>query len=467
MQMIEWHPNAGAQSQFCRDETSRFPAYVSGFRGGKTWSGARKVLMLAGINKTPGLLIAETYQQARQVMVPEIARAADECGIESRWMPSEQIIILGIRDPMATTYGRRVVLYLRSADKAERIAGFEVGYVWGDEVGRWPYRPHEPMFDPWTQAIARMSDKRATIPQAIVTGTHEGHGTRLYDEWEASPKPGHKLYRGSTRDNKRHLETGYIRSLEESYDPTLLEQYLEGRAVDLGVGLAYYAFGDHNKAPTVYDPNRPLWWSLDFNVAPMCSIVAQPQGNPGQRGHSPQDALHVIDEIALVSSANTADLAMQFADRYENHKGHVVVFGDATGGHMDTRSRTDDWRLVAGILRRTFGDRFTLSVPKANPPVRQRVARVNAVCRDGTGRVRLVLDPIKSPRIARDLERVRWKDADHIDKRDQSITHASDALGYLVHVAYPPSVQTIGGGAEGSMTSHEDISQPIDWGITP
>ena len=438
--------NRGAQFAFCHDDVARFPAFVSGFRGGKSWAGARKAVRLARRNHTAGLLVAENYQQAKQVMAPAFLLACQEAGIGALWRPSDPSIVLALQDAKDTTHGGRVVVYIRSADTAERIAGFEIGWGWGDEVGRWPYLPGEPMRDPWTQCLARLSDLRSKLPQFVVTGTHEGHGTRLYDDWEGKPKPGHVLYRGSTRDNARHLESGYIRSLEQSYDPRLLEQYLEGNAIEMAAGLAYYAFGKHNHSEPEYHPNLPLWWTLDFNVAPMCSIVCQPQGKP------PNCELHVIGEVVQATSANTADLCEVFAGRYSQHAGHVVAFGDASGGHADTRSRTDDWRLVQGILRRTFGDRLSLSVPASTPPVRQRVARVNAVCRDGTGRVRLRCDPRRVPYLARDLERLTWRTADQLDKRDQSLSHASDALGYLVDVAFPPAVATsIESGARGQL----------------
>lgn len=380
-------------------------------------------MLLRSINRgCDGLLVAETYQQARQVMVPAIMEAASDLHQRARFMPSEMVI----RWP---AYGTSS--YIRSADKAERIAGFEVGDGWCDEVGRWPDHATEPTRDPWTQVVARISDRRAVQPQVLVTGTHEGRGTRLYRDWCQQPKEGHTLYRGSTRDNAANLEAGYIASLESSYDDVLLEQYLEGGAAEPGVPLAYYAFGSDNLAPVSYSPDWPLYLSCDFNVAPMCWVIAQPQGAP------PDAPLHVVGELVQSYSANTGELADQFCDRYSNHLGMVYVFGDASGKARDTRSRIDDYQLLLRQLRVTFGERIAVCVPAANPPVRDRLSRVNALCRDGTGRRRLLVNERACPVLAADLHRVRMRGAE-IDKRDLTLTHASDALGYMVHKAYPP-----------------------------
>ncbi|MES1257290.1 MAG: hypothetical protein ABUS51_02625, partial [Acidobacteriota bacterium] len=72
-------------------------------------------------------------------------------------------------------------------------------------------------------------------------------------------------------------------------------------------------------------------------------------------------------------------------------------------------------------------------VPKANPPVRERVAAVNARLRNAHGDVRLLVDP-KCRELIADFEQVSYKeDSVQVDKdKDRRRTHLSDALGYLV-----------------------------------
>ncbi len=41
-----------------------------------------------------------------------------------------------------------------------------------------------------------------------------------------------------------------------------------------------------------YDPRLPLFWSLDFNIHPMCSVIGQRDG----------DRVYILDELMLPDS---------------------------------------------------------------------------------------------------------------------------------------------------------------------
>jgi hypothetical protein len=79
----------------------------------------------------------------------------------------------------------------------------------------------------------------------------------------------------------------------------------------------------------------------------------------------------------------------------------------------------------------------TYHVPRANPPVKDRVNCVNALLRNQAGEWRLVIDP-GCKELILDLERVHWKSDPHgnalveIDKADVNRSHLSDALGYMI-----------------------------------
>ncbi len=56
--------------------------------------------------------------------------------------------------------------------------------------------------------------------------------------------------------------------------------------------------GEGNVAEAEVDRARPLLWALDFNVDPMCSVVAQVDG----------DRVRVLDEIVLSRATTYAGL---------------------------------------------------------------------------------------------------------------------------------------------------------------
>ena len=56
------------------------------------------------------------------------------------------------------------------------------------------------------------------------------------------------------------------------------------------------------------DFGQPLLWALDFNVNPMCSVVAQRRG----------EEFHVLDEI-VINRASTDQACQEFIGRYPHH----------------------------------------------------------------------------------------------------------------------------------------------------
>ena len=88
------------------------------------------------------------------------------------------------------------------------------------------------------------------------------------------------------------------------------------------------------------------------------------------------------------------------------------------------------------VIRNYFGARrakVSYRVPKANPPVRDRVALMNARLCNARGEVQLFVDP-KCRELIADFEQVSYQeDSTQIDKdKDRRRTHLSDALGYLI-----------------------------------
>jgi hypothetical protein len=165
----------------------------------------------------------------------------------------------------------------------------------------------------------------------------------------------------------------------------------------------------------------PLLWALDFNVDPMCSVVAQIAG----------EAVRVVAEIVL-SRATTQEACEEFAARFPQHLAGICVYGDASGNNMQTTGTTD-YRIIREFFQRAGYRNVSYKVPRANPVVRDRVGLVNAKLRAASGEKHLVIDR-KCSELVKDLEQVTYKtDSSLVDKeKDPRRTHLSDALGYLI-----------------------------------
>jgi hypothetical protein len=233
------------------------------------------------------------------------------------------------------------------------------------------------------------------------------------------------------------LPADYYERLKSSYDPRFYEQEALGEYLNVRGGRAYYAFDRKAQQGTVpYTGHAPLWWSLDFNVNPMCSLI----------GQTVNERIRVLDELVLPDS-NTLAACEQFLDRTDKWKTgkplNLYIYGDASGEHRETSASRTDWQIVKSFFSR-YPDRYYahFSVPSKNPPVKDRVNCVNAMLLNYAGKRRLVLDT-RCRELANDLEQVIWKADPHgnvlsdLNKSDPMRTHLSDALGYYVSREFP------------------------------
>jgi hypothetical protein len=224
--------------------------------------------------------------------------------------------------------------------------------------------------------------------------------------------------------------------LRGSYDENFYKQEVLGSYLNVAGGLVYHAFDRAlNVKPVVIDQAREIFWALDFNVDPMCSVVAQ---------IAPDGGVSVLDEIVL-RRATTEQACEEFEKRFGLPRAGVVVYGDASGASMHTTGYSD-----YEIIRSYFGSRLAkvaYRVPKANPPVRTRVALMNARLHNAFDEVQMSVNP-KCGELIADLEQVSYEeDSTQIDKnKDRRRTHLSDALGYLIwqHDQGERSITTIG-----------------------
>jgi hypothetical protein len=143
------------------------------------------------------------------------------------------------------------------------------------------------------------------------------------------------------------------------------------------------------------------------------------------------ETAYVVDEI-VIRRATTHEACERFLERFGKHRAGVNIYGDASGFHAQTTGRSD-----YEVIREYFQVHSALEpkyrVPKANPPVRDRVTLTNRMLRSAAGDVNLLVDP-RCKELIKDFEQVCYKsESTEIDKdRDRLRTHTSDALGYLL-----------------------------------
>jgi hypothetical protein len=312
--------------------------------------------------------------------------------------------------------GPASVALLRSLDEPERLRGTNLAWFGIDELS---YTRREA----WLRLEARLRDPNAVKLSGFGVWTPQGHDW-IYKRFIQSPVEGYGCVRATPFENRFLLERtpDYYERLEHSYDPRFYTQEALGEYVNSRADRVYHCF---NAAVHIvrhsYDPSRLLMWALDFNVAPMSSVLVQ----------EVNDRLVVIDEIVL-DRATTEEACAEFENRFRKHFGGIRIFGDASGRSMHTTG-TSDYITLQNCLYRSGIRDIKFQVPSRNPPVLSRVRRVNGLLTNAIGEVRMEVDP-RCKELIKDFEEVLFKpDSGIVDKmKDLKRTHASDALGYLV-----------------------------------
>jgi hypothetical protein len=268
-----------------------------------------------------------------------------------------------------------------------------------------------------------LRDPKATRYCGFAVWTPKGYDW-VYRKFIKDPVEGYEAVQAKPFENRYLLEhvPDFYERLRGSYDENFYRQEVLGDYLNVRGGLVYYAFDrDKNVRPIKADAARPVIWAVDFNVDPMCSVVAQ-LGREGE--------VKVLDEIVL-RRATTEQACEEFDKRFGTPAAGVVVYGDASGGSMQTTGYSD-----YKVIRDHFASRkgkAAYRVPKANPPVRERVGMVNTKLCNAGGDVSLYVDP-RCKELIDDFEQVSYREeSTQIDKeKDRKRTHLSDALGYLI-----------------------------------
>lgn len=147
-----------------------------------------------------------------------------------------------------------------------------------------------------------------------------------------------------------HIPDSYKENLR-SMPPVEYARFVEGDwdAVESAENPFLYAWRDekHISSEAVHNPNLPTYFSVDFNVSPLCALVIQHQGM----------VVNVVDEIVIEKGSIEA-----LCDRIEGYgvpKGLMRICGDAMGNgrtfhQRDNSSAYMQMRKILGLGQSQF-----------------------------------------------------------------------------------------------------------------
>jgi hypothetical protein len=216
-------------------------------------------------------------------------------------------------------------ILFRSVDEFERLRGTNLAWFGLDEL---TYTQEEA----WLRLEGRLRDPRATRLCGFAVWTPKGYDW-VYRKFISDPVSGYAVVMAEPFEN-RHLlgKIGdFYERLKDSYDEKFYQQEVLGSYLSMDGGRVYSAFdrNAHVQEVTV-NPYEKLWWTLDFNVDPMSSLIVQ-------RGRGMVD---VVAEI-VIRHGTTSQACENFLAKYGSHQAGVVICGDASGYQSQTTGATD------------------------------------------------------------------------------------------------------------------------------
>lgn len=394
------------------------PSPFKGFSGpigcGKSQALCQEAIKLSYVNPGRlGLLGAPTYPMLRDATQATLFDILDANSVPYDHNKAENTLLL--KDT-----GSRVLF--RAVDEFERLRGTNLAWFGLDEL---TYTQEAA----WLRLEGRLRDPMASRLCGFGVWTPKGYDW-VYRKFISDPGKDYDVVVAKPFENRFLLDKipDFYRRLEASYDENFYKQEVLGSYLNMTGGLVYSSFSraDHITDLQV-EPRRPLYWTLDFNVDPMSSLVAQMVGGK----------VRVLAEIVL-RHATTMQACQEFLQRFPNHAPGVVVYGDASG-HQEQTTGSSDYDMIQEYFSVHASMLLRFKTPRANPSVRERINLTNSKLRSASGEIGLVVDS-KCTELIKDFEQVAFKqDSNQIDKdRDRQRTHLSDALGYLLWQEFRP-----------------------------
>lgn len=420
-----------AQTEFLNiphDYTLDVALYQGGYGSGKTFSGALLGILLA--MKYPGitgLVGADTFPLVRDTTLVTYFEHLDNMGfIQGRdydFKAAEAKIIF--------QNGSQILF--RHFQEPHKLKSLNLGFVEIEEMSDCAESTFLMLLSRLRQ---RIKPEWKGFKYRLFGHTNpEASKGWIYTHFVEKKKPNYRLILAPTTQNT-YLSKHYVESLKEAYDPEYYRMNVLGEFGDYTSGLVVKSFTSDNIKPVTYLPDLPLHISTDFNVDPMCWLLCYVVSNK----------VFYFDEI-VIENTHTKQTTEEFIRRYGNHKGGIIINGDASGDYRKTQSEMSDYVIMRETLRKHFGKAPKIEIRGFNPPIHNRVAAFNRMVCDAKGNRRIIVDP-KCERFLYNIHNLKYKTGTSIidvpshtqiknDNKLKFLEHPFDAGSYIVEYYFP------------------------------
>lgn len=401
--------------------------YQGGYGSGKTFAGALLGILLAV--KFPGvvgLVGAQTYTLVRDTTLKTYFEHLENIGfregVDYKWISSLQKLV----------FRNKSEILFRSFDEPNRLKSLNLGFVEIEEMSDIPY-------DTFKMLLGRMRQRKKKKWQNF-TYRIFGHTNPevqkgwIYRTFYENRTPNYRLITAPTTQNI-YLPQGFCDELKNLYDEDYYNIFVMGKTGDYTTNLVVKDFTDENVKQINYQQDLDIHISCDFNVDPMAWVLA----------HKTEDKVFYFDELVL-ENTTTSKTCDEFYNRYPDHKGKVIINGDASGDNRSCVSEYTNYVIIKKKLS-AYGYDVDIKIKAFNPPIKNRVAAFNAKVRNANGEVGLYVSP-KCEKLLYNIYNLRYiEGTSKIDvptysqikqtKELKFLSHPFDAASYLVDFYWP------------------------------
>lgn len=386
----------------------RFPLVPAGRRSGKS-ERFKRFLVKQSIKKH-GLYFAAapTYAQAKKIFWRDL-KDFSYSSIHPK-KPSESDLIIYMPNGSE--------IHVIGLDKPERFEG--VPWTGGgiDEIANVKAQAWNENIYPALNTINPLNpDYR---PWCWLLGVPDGLN-HYYDLCQLALTGNDEQFKVFTWPSSDILPNDVIESAKKILSAKQFRQEFEA-SFETVSGRIYEDYSVKNHTKREIQTHEKLLWMHDQNFTPLSSAIGVRDGNE----------LYILDEIVL-SSAVSSQSALEFVERYKDHKNkHVLIYGDPAGRSGEKHGHSSDYTDIEDVLRK-HGWKYERRVSKSHPAIKDRQNAVRAKILNANGEVSLFVNPSKAKWCDKGLSTVQLqKGSSFQEDQMNQYQHITTAIGYCV-----------------------------------
>ena len=402
--------------------------YQGGFGSGKTWAGSLLGTLLclkfAGIN---GLCGAQTYSLVRDTTLNAYFEHFENFGLQEgkdwQFIKSQQKIIF--------KNGSNILF--RHFDEPNKLKSLNLGFAEIEEMSDIPEATFKML-------LGRMRQKKKKgwkdFKYRIFGHTNpQNRRGWIYKNFAADKRVNFRLVLAPSTENI-YLPKDFCENLKSAYDENYYKRNVLGEFDEENTALVVPDFSSENIEKVNYLDWCDLHISCDFNVDPMCWILA----------HIDDHKVYFFDEIVL-ENTTTTQTCEEFARRYPYHKGKIIINGDASGDNRTCVSEYTNYMLIRNFFAQRMKRSVDFHLRHFNPPIKNRIAAFCSMVKSMDGQRKILIDP-KCEKLIYNMNNLKYREGgSNIDiptywaiknnKELKFLSHPFDAASYLVEYYFP------------------------------